>query len=87
MAFDKTRLELLAGGGATLSLYAYRTAADTKAEVDAAGYFNAAAPVLRAGDFMFVAAADGFGVAVVNASAAGAVDLADMLAVGAADVR
>lgn len=87
MAFDKTKLELLAGGGANLSLHAYKTAADAKAAVDAAGYFNAAAPFLRVGDFIFVAAADGFGVAVVNANAGGVVDTADILAVGTADSR
>ncbi len=87
MAFDKTRLELLAGGGANLSLYAYKTAADAKAAVDAAGYFNAAAPTLRVGDFILVSAADGFGIAVVNANAQGVVDAADILAVGATDAR
>lgn len=87
MAFDKTKLELLAGGGANLSLYAYKSAADAKAAIDAAGYFNAAAPILRVGDFVFVSAADGFGIAVVNANAGGVVDIADILAVGAADSR
>ena len=87
MAFDKTKLELLAGGGANLSLYAYASAADTRSQIDAAGYFDGASKFFRVGDFVFVSAADGFGVAVVNANANGVVDTADVLAVGAADSR
>lgn len=87
MAFDKTKLELLAGGGAVLSLWGYASAADAKAQIDAAGYFDAAAAVLKPGDWLLVNAADGRGIGVVAANVGGAVDLADLLAVGAADSR
>jgi hypothetical protein len=87
MAFDKTKLELLAGGGAVLSLWAYASATDTGAEIDATGYFNAAAAVLKPADWVLVNAADKRGIAVIASNAAGVVDTADLLAVGTADSR
>lgn len=87
MAFDKTKLELLAGGGAVLSLWAYASVGDTGAEIDAAGYFDAAAAVLKPGDWVLVNAADKRGIAVIASNAGGVVDTADLLAVGAADSR
>ncbi len=87
MAFDPNKLELLAGGGAVLSLWGYATAADAKNAVDAAGYFDGAATVLKVGDWVLVNAADGNGVAVVASNAGGVVDTADLLAVGASDSR
>lgn len=87
MAFDKTKLELLAGGGAVLSLWAYASAADTGAQIDATGYFNAAQAVLKPGDWVLVNAADARGIAVVASNAGGVVDTADLLAVGVADGR
>jgi len=87
MAFDPNKLELLAGGGTVLSLWGYATTADAAAVVDAADYFAAAAPVLKVGDWILVNAADGRGIAVVASNAGGSVDVADLLAVGAADNR
>ena len=85
MAFDKTKLELLAGSGANLSLYAYTTSADAKAAVDTAGYFNAASATLRVGDFLLIKASDGYGIAVVNANSGGVVDIADATSIGGTD--
>lgn len=87
MAFDKTKLELLAGGGAVLSLWGYASAVDAAAAIDAAGYFNPAAGVLKPGDWVLVNAADTRGIAVVASNAGGVVDLADILAIGATDTR
>jgi hypothetical protein len=87
MAFEPNKLELLAGGGAVLSLWGYASAADAKATIDAEGYFNAAAQVLKRGDWILVNAADGRGIAVVASNSGGAVDAADLLAVGTADSR
>lgn len=82
MAFDKTKLELLAGGGAVLSLWAYASGTDTGAEIDAAGYFNAAATVLKPGDWVLVNAADARGIVVISANAGGVVDTGNLSAVG-----
>jgi len=82
MAFDKTKLELLAGGGAVLSLWAYASATDTGAEIDATGYFNAAATVLKPGDWVLVNAVDARGIAVISANAGGVVDTGNLSAVG-----
>ena len=87
MAFDKTKLELLAGGGAVLSLWAYASATDTGAEIDATGYFDPAAAVLKPADWVLVNAADTRGIAVIASNAAGVVDTADLLAVGTANGR
>ncbi len=87
MAFEPSKLELLAGGGAVLSLWGYASAADAKATIDAAGYFDAASRVLKVGDWILVNAADGRGIAVVASNAGGVVDATDLLAVGAADSR
>jgi len=87
MAFDPNKLELLAGGGAVLSLWGYATTVDAAVAVDAAGYFDKAAPVLKTGDWILVNAADGRGLAVVASNAGGSVDVADILAVGALDNR
>ncbi len=87
MAFQANKLELLAGGGVILNLWGYSTDADSKAQVDAAGYFNGAAGVLKVGDWVFVNASDGRGLVVVTENAAGVVDVSDVLPVGATDSR
>jgi hypothetical protein len=82
MAFDKSKLELLAGGGAVLSLWAYASATDTGVEIDATGYFNAAAAVLKPGDWVLVNASDARGIAVISGNAGGVVDTGNLSAVG-----
>ncbi|MGH6948835.1 MAG: hypothetical protein ACREDZ_16010 [Kiloniellales bacterium] len=85
MAYQSANLELLAGGGAGISIWGYRSSADSKAAIDSAGYFDAAAAMLRVGDWLIVNASDGHGISVVNANASGTVDTSDAVAVGAAD--
>lgn len=85
MAYQSANLELLAGGGAGISIWGYRSSADSKAAIDSAGYFDAAANMLRIGDWLIVNASDGYGISVVNANANGTVDTSDAIAVGAAD--
>jgi len=87
MAFQSKNLSVLAyANGFTLWHY---TTADAAADVDTAGYFNGAAEMVRVGD-MILANADtdgtpASGIFLVNANAAGVVDVADMTAVGGAD--
>lgn len=87
MAYASKDLSVLAyANGFTLWHY---TTIDLAADVDTAGYFNGASDMLRVGDIVVAnvdtdgAPASGF--YLVNANAAGVVDVADMTAVGAAD--
>ncbi len=87
MAFLSKDLSVLAyANGFTLWHY---TTIDTAITVDTAGYFNTASDMVRIGD-MVMANTDtdgtpGSGIFLVNANAAGVVDVADMTAIGAAD--
>ena len=87
MAFQSKDLSVLAyANGFTLWHY---TSVDTAATIDTAGYFNTATDMVRIGD-MVMANTDtdgtpGSGIYLVNANAAGVVDVADMTAVGAVD--
>jgi len=87
MAYASKDLSVLAyANGFTLWHY---TTIDLAADVDTTGYFNGASDMLRVGDIIVAnvdtdgAPASGF--YLVNANAAGVVDVADMTAVGAAD--
>jgi len=87
MAFQSKNLSVLAyANGFTLWHY---TPQDAAANVDTAGYFNGAAEMVRVGDMILANAdTDGTptsGIFLVNANAAGVVDVADMTAVGGAD--
>ena len=87
MAYASKDLSVLAyANGFTLWHYA---TIDLATDVDTAGYFNDAADMLRVGDIV-VANVDtdgtpGGGMFLVNANAAGVVDVADMTQVGAVD--
>jgi len=87
MAYASKDLSVLAyANGFTLWHY---TTIDLAIDVDTTGYFNGASDMLRVGDIV-VANVDTDGVPasgfyLVNANAAGVVDVADMTAVGAAD--
>jgi hypothetical protein len=87
MAFQSKNLSVLAyANGFTLWHY---TTTDLAADVDSAGYFNAAADMVRVGD-MILANVDTLGtpasgIYLVNANAGGTVDAADMTAVGGTD--
>lgn len=87
MAFQSKDLSVLAyANGFTLWHYA---TTDTGADVDTAGYFNDGSDILRVGDMMLANVdTDGTpasGIYLVNANAGGAVDVADLTAVGGAD--
>jgi len=87
MAYQSKDLSVLAyANGFTLWHY---TTPDTGADVDTAGYFNAAAHMVRVGD-MILANVDtdgtpASGIFLINANTAGSVDVADLTAVGATD--
>jgi len=87
MAYASKDLSVLAyANGFTLWHY---TTIDLAADVDTTGYFNGASDMLRVGDIVVAnVETDGVpasGFYLVNANAAGVVDVADMTAVGAAD--
>ena len=85
--YTSKNLSVLAyANGFTLWHY---TTADTAAEVDTEGYFDAASDMLRVGD-MILANVDtdgtpGAGIFLVNAVAASTVDVADLTLVGGSD--
>lgn len=87
MAFQARNLSVLAyANGFTLWHY---TTVDAATVVDTAGYFDAAAEMLRVGDIV-IANVDtdgtpGAGLFQIKSNAAGVVDAADMTAVGASD--
>lgn len=89
MAYQSKDLSVLAyANGFTLWHYA---TPDLSTEVDAAGYFNDAADMLRKGD-MIMANVDtdgspAAGIYLVNDVAAGAVDVDDITSVGGTDTR
>ncbi len=66
------------------------TTADPAATVDTAGYFDAAADMLRVGDFIFAnvdtGGTPGHGIFVVRSNSAGVVDVSDITAVGASNL-
>ena len=82
MAYQSSNLSVLSYANG-FTLWHYRTT-DLAADIDNAGYFNAAADALHVGDFVFVNAGLGttptHGVMVVVASADGVVDLANLTA-------
>ncbi|MBT3305598.1 MAG: hypothetical protein HN377_03860 [Alphaproteobacteria bacterium] len=88
MAFSAKDLSVLAyANGFTLWHY---TTTDLATEVDTSGYLNAATDIVRIGD-MILANTDtdgtpASGIFLVNANAAGVVDVADMTAVGNTDL-
>jgi len=84
MAFQSRNLSVLAyANGFTLWHY---TTPDAPGDVDTQGYFNGASEMLRAGDMVLAnvntGGAPAAGIFLVNASAAGVVDVADMTSVG-----
>ncbi|HSV27968.1 MAG TPA: hypothetical protein VLL76_00375 [Candidatus Omnitrophota bacterium] len=87
MAYQSKDLSVLAyANGFTLWHY---VTADATTTVDGAGYFNAAADMLRAGDIVIANVETGgtpkAGLFFVSQAAAGVVDVADMTQVGTAN--
>lgn len=88
MAFSSKDLSVLAyANGFTLWHY---TTVDVATVVDTAGYFNDASDIVRVGDMILTNAdTDGTpasGIFLINANAAGVVDVADMTTVGGTDL-
>ncbi len=84
MAYQSKDLSVLAyANGFTLWHY---VTADTAATADTAGYFNAAADMLRVGDIIIANVDTGgtpaAGLLLVKTNASGIVNVADMTAVG-----
>ncbi len=89
MAYQSKDLSVLAyANGFTLWHYATADAADA---VDGAGYFNAAADMLRVGDIIIAnvenATTPKAGLFLVSQAASGVVDVNDMTQIGAANAR
>jgi hypothetical protein len=87
MSYQSKNLSVLAyANGFTLWHY---TTADTAASVDTAGYFNAAADMLRVGDIIVANVENSgtmkAGLFLVSANASGAVDVNDMTQIGSAN--
>jgi len=85
MTLKVEELERMAGGGAGFAIWGYASTTDAVASIVAAGYFNAAADMLRVHDWLLLRGSDGYGIAIVNANAGGTVDLSDLTAIGATD--
>ncbi len=85
MALNIEKLERMAGGGAGFAVWGYATTDDARADIGVAGYFNDASDMLRIDDWVFVRAADGHGIAIVNQNADGIVDVTDLTTVGGSD--
>jgi len=87
MAYQAKNLSVIGyANGFTLWHY---TTTDAAASVDTSGYFNAAAEMLRVGDFIMANCATGgtpaHGIFVVASNSGGVVDLADLTAFGGTD--
>lgn len=85
MAYDASNLSALTYANG-FTLWHYKTP-DLASSVDAAGYFNDAATMLRVGDFLFananVDATVESGVFIVASNAGGVVDVTDITDFGA----
>lgn len=86
MAYQASNLEMLAGGGAGITLWGYVSTADAKATIDTTGYFNIARDLVRVGDWLIINASDGYGIFIVNQNDGANVDITDGTAVGTADL-
>lgn len=87
MAFNAKDLSVLAyANGFTLWHY---TTTDLATDVDTSGYLNDASDIVRVGDMILSNADTGgtpaSGIYLVNANAAGVVDLSDITSVGGTD--
>ena len=80
MAYDPANLSALAYANG-FTLWHYRTP-DLAVDVDATGYFNGAASMLRIGDFVFATANTGAtiesGVFIVKTNSGGVIDVSNI---------
>jgi len=80
MAFAASTLYNISGATPGSAIYLYRTAVDSRASVEVAGYFNNDddGQVLTAGDLVLIYASDGFMTARVSAVSSGSVTIQAM---------
>ena len=87
MAFTKENLNLVAGSkaGNAPQIWTYKSN-DLAGDIDASGYFNDVAGLLKVGDLMYIHAdADStpaFGLAVVTSNTGTVVDITNLTSVG-----
>ena len=91
MAFDSTGLQPIGGqakAGNAPQMWSY-TSTDAKTAIDAEGYFNSAAGVLKVGDLIYVHASTGgtrtYSLHPVVSNASGVVDIGEGTAISATD--
>jgi hypothetical protein len=87
MAYKPENLSVLSYANG-FTLWHYRTT-DNTTDVDTSGYFNAAAKMIRPGDFIFINAGLGgtpsHGIMVILSNADGVVNASNVLAFGSVD--
>lgn len=89
MAFTRDTFQKAAGaGGNAPNIHTYRSN-DTAAVIDASGYFNGIADILKIGDLIYAHCdddgTDTYGFCVVLSNASGVVDVSNFTAIGAID--
>ena len=89
MAYSKTGLSLIGGGGKAGSapqIWTY-TSADAIATVNTAGYFNSASTLLNVRDIMFIVDSNTPALHIVSvlSNASGVVDISDGTAIAETD--
>jgi hypothetical protein len=87
MALNLDNLCKVGGGqGGAPAVWTYVTT-DALTDVDGANYFNGASALLKVNDWILLArtGTPAWGIAVVNANSAGAVDITNATAIGAVD--
>ena len=89
MAYVKTDLQAIGGQPGNSPTHWSYTSADTIATINTVGYFNDASLVLEVNELMFIASSTGgtpvSTINIVNANAAGVVDITDGLVITATD--
>lgn len=88
MAFASKNLNPLITAPTGFTLWHYATA-DPSSDVDTTGYFNAAAGVVKVGDFILgncdTGSANPNGIFIVNSNSGGVVDVSNISAFGTLD--
>jgi hypothetical protein len=86
MAYSRNALQRVGPqNSAAPTIYTYRDAASTVAQIDDSGYFNDAADILKVDDLIYAVGSNGYGLAVVNSNSGGVVDVTNLTAVGTID--
>ena len=95
MAFSRANLQRIGSQNRNApSLFAFADSGSTLAAIDASGYMNNAADILKVGDVIFGTASNGYGIFIVVSNTrdlaasppvAGVVDLSNAVALGSID--